>query len=103
MANARETALSVLIRVERGGAYAAAALAAEGKALSDSRDAALAFELVLGVLRQRPWLDHLLNKASTRGLDKIDLEIRYILRLGVCKLAFMERIRPSVTKRCSWV
>ncbi len=92
MIRARDVALNVLERVEKDRAFAAAVLDAELKGVSRSRDAALATELVLGVLRRRPHLDSLLDAVSTRGLKKIELQIRNILRLGAYQIVFLDRI-----------
>jgi 16S rRNA (cytosine967-C5)-methyltransferase len=92
MAAARDLALKVLTRVGREGAYAAAALSAElGRARSE-REAALATELVLGVLRRRSWLDRLLESASSEGLARIDPLVRDVLRIGAYQIAFMDRV-----------
>lgn len=93
MAPAREVARKVLDRVERDGAFAAASLESEAATLKDPRDSSLATELVLGVLRRRPWLDHLLDSASSGGkLDKLDVTVRNILRIGAYQIAFLDRI-----------
>jgi 16S rRNA (cytosine967-C5)-methyltransferase len=89
---ARDAALRVLTRVEAEGAHAAAALAAELAGTGAGREAALATELVLGVLRRRPWLDHLLERAAGRPLRNVDPVTRRILRLGAYQLAFLERV-----------
>lgn len=93
--NARDIALKVLKRVDQDHAFAAAALKAELEHVTDTRDAGLAFELVHGVLRMRPWLDHLLARASDRGLKKIDPDVIRTLRLAAYQIAFLERIPPS--------
>ncbi|HUT79224.1 MAG TPA: 16S rRNA (cytosine(967)-C(5))-methyltransferase RsmB, partial [Polyangia bacterium] len=84
--------LKVLTRVEADGAHAAAALAAELAGVGDSRETALCTELVYGVLRRRPWLDHLIESAAGRPLDRIDPATRRILRIAAYQLAFLERI-----------
>jgi 16S rRNA (cytosine967-C5)-methyltransferase len=94
MARARDAALAVLTRVEEGRAYAAAALESELRAFEEPREAAFAFELVLGVLRNRLFLDELLEKASKTGLEKIDPAVRRILRLAVYQIAFLDKV-PS--------
>jgi 16S rRNA (cytosine967-C5)-methyltransferase len=94
MSRARDTALKVLARVEADGAHAAAALAAELAGVGDSRETALATELVYGVLRRRPWLDHLIESAAGRPLNRIDPITRRILRIAAYQIAFLERI-PS--------
>jgi 16S rRNA (cytosine967-C5)-methyltransferase len=96
MSKGRSVAVKVLGRVERHGAFAAAALAAEDAALSDPREAALAHELVLGVLRRRPWLDHLLDSVAERGIGKVDPKTRSVLRVGAYQIAFMKNIPASV-------
>ncbi|MFO8072629.1 MAG: transcription antitermination factor NusB [Polyangia bacterium] len=105
MSSAREVALRVLDRVERGGAFAAAALEAELAGLDDSRDSALATELVYGVLRRRSWLDRLLESASRRGLRGLEPSVLNALRLGAYQIAFLERIpaRAAVFETVSQV
>ncbi len=105
MTSAREVALRVLDRVERGGAFAAAALEAELAGLEDPRDSALATELVYGVLRRRPWLDRLLDSASRRGLSGLEPSARNALRLGAYQIVFLERIpaRAAVSETVSQV
>lgn len=93
MANARETALNVLLACRRRGAWADEALRRElGRAGLDSRDAALATRLVYGVIQNRLWLDHVLSAFVTRGLDSLDLPVREILRLGAYQLLCMDKI-----------
>ncbi len=94
MARARDVAVKVLDRVEQAGAYASAVLEAEMRGLGDPREAALATELVLGVLRNRPWLDRLLHGVADRGLAGIDPHVLDILRVAAYQIAFLERI-PS--------
>jgi 16S rRNA (cytosine967-C5)-methyltransferase len=91
MANARDVARDVLIRVEQDRAFAAAGLASALAGMKDPREAAFATELVLGVLRRQSFLDHLLESTSTRGLKKINLQLRQILRIGVYQIIFLER------------
>ncbi len=91
-ASGRDTALKVLRRVEADQAFAAAVLASELKRVDDPREAGLAFELVYGVLRMRPFLDHLLERVSDRGLRKLNPEVMDILRVAAYQIAFLERI-----------
>ncbi len=96
----------MLDRVERDGAFAAAALEAQAATLKDPRDSSLATELVLGVLRRRPWLDRLLDSASSRGgLRKLDVTVRNILRIGAYQIAYLDRIpvRAAVSEAVSSV
>jgi 16S rRNA (cytosine967-C5)-methyltransferase len=84
MTAARAIAFDILSRVE-AGAWASDLLAAHTASL-DSRDAALAHQIVFGVLRYRAQLDHLI------GSRKLDLEVRIALRMGIYQLRYLERI-----------
>ncbi|HJZ82399.1 MAG TPA: transcription antitermination factor NusB, partial [Pyrinomonadaceae bacterium] len=68
---ARRAAYDILQRVEHEDAYSSVLLAAADDGL-DSRDLALCHELVLGVLRQRLWLDRCIEHFGGRPLRKID-------------------------------
>ena len=73
------------------GAFAAD-LVAQRTASLDSRDAGLASELVLGVLRFRGQIDFLIELFSSRAPRKFDLEVLTALRLGVYQLRYLDRI-----------
>lgn len=88
---ARTTAFDLLQLVERGG-YAADLLHFRTAQL-DARDAALAHEIVFGVLRYRAQLDYLIAHYSGRT-GKLDSEVRTALRTGIYQLRYLERI-PS--------
>lgn len=88
---ARRAAYRILLRVEEEGAYAAPLLAATTGELS-SEDRALCYELVLGVLRRRLWLDSLLGHLAGRSPDKLDLPVRLALRIGLYQLRFLTRV-----------
>lgn len=88
----RDVALKVLMRVERGGAFAAAALHAELQGGRDARESALATELTLGVLRRRTWLDHLIAGGLSDPGRKLDPKVCQILRIGAYQIAFLESI-----------
>jgi 16S rRNA (cytosine967-C5)-methyltransferase len=103
---ARRIAFDVLRRVEAEGAYASDVLHAELGASScssfkssnlkfsnlKSEDAALATELVFGVLRQRRLLDFLLARQLKKPVEKLDLPVLLALRMGLYQLRFLERI-----------
>jgi len=50
--------------------------------LADERDRALAAEIVLGTLRWRAALDHVIAWAGQRSIDAFDAEVLDILRLS---------------------
>jgi 16S rRNA (cytosine967-C5)-methyltransferase len=66
------------------------------------RDAALAEELVLGVLRHRAWLDHWISRLTRRQVEHLDLEVGLSLRLGLYQLGRLDRI-PAHAAVCDSV
>jgi len=88
----RREAYRILRRVEEGGAYASALLEARSAELPDPRDAGLLTELVLGVLRRRAVLDHVIASASSRPLTEIDPAVIAALRVGAYALVALDRI-----------
>jgi 16S rRNA (cytosine967-C5)-methyltransferase len=87
---ARLLAWQVLMAVEAGG-FASDLLEERSRGL-DPREAALATELVMGVLRRRAQLDWLLGKSSSRPVAGLDREVLTVLRLGAYQLRFLDRI-----------
>src|SRR5262249_52927648 len=57
----------------------------------DSRDAALAHEIVFGVLRYRAQLDFLIAHYSGRTA-KLDAEVRTALRMGIFQIRHLDRV-----------
>jgi len=98
---ARAAAFDALLRVERDAAFAADALDARlarrgGQARVVTRaDAALATELVMGVLRWRRTLDFLVERVAARSPDSLDLEVLLALRLGLYQLRYLSRVPAS--------
>jgi 16S rRNA (cytosine967-C5)-methyltransferase len=91
---ARRTAFEILRRVEEEGAYASVLLAADEDGLR-AEDRALAYEIVLGVLRRQLWLDYLIEHYTRRSAAKLDAPVRLALRMGLYQLRFLSRIPPS--------
>ncbi len=94
--SARATALRALERVDRDGAYAAAALESElarapGPQGLAPADRALATALVYGVLRTRGALVARLEQVSARPLAK-DPWMRLVLLVGAYQLLVLERV-----------
>jgi 16S rRNA (cytosine967-C5)-methyltransferase len=87
---ARQIAATVLVRVEKDSAFAAAVLDAElARAPQlESRDRAFATELVYGCLRVRPWLDAQIARHATRGIDRTDPRTRAEIALAAYQLFF---------------
>lgn len=92
---ARLLAVQVLLEVEAKDAFANLVLPQTlRKAQKDSpnyglRDSAFTSELVYGTIRQRGYLDTILEYFSSRPLDQLDPEILQILRIGAYQLLFM--------------
>jgi 16S rRNA (cytosine967-C5)-methyltransferase len=90
----RRTAYEVLAAVSTKGAYANLLLAATLRESGlHGKDAALATELVYGVLRHRGTYDAIIGICADRDLDRIDPGVLDALRLGAHQLLGM-RIKP---------
>lgn len=59
------------------------------------REKNLAYTIVYGVLRHRNRLDWILSHFSRTGLNKLDPEVRNILRIGLFQVVFLSRIPAS--------
>lgn len=89
---ARRVAFDILRLVEDGAH--STDLLHERTATLEGRDAGLATELVLGVLRRTPQLDYLAGYFSRRDPAHFDLEVRLALHLGIYQMRYLERIPP---------
>lgn len=87
---ARRAAYDVLHEVGSGDAYANLALRQVlATRRLDHRDAAFTTELVMGVLRQRGFLDLVLADCVDRPLAKLDPRVLDVLRLGAYQVLFL--------------
>ncbi len=94
----REAALKTLYAVEKDGAYLNIALNdIIHEFRLDERDASLCTQLVLGVERNRLFLDNIIENLSTVKLKKISVWILNILRMGIYSLRFLDKIPESAT------
>lgn len=90
---ARELALRVLVKAERGEALSDGLLRDEfARAGLGREDRALARELTAGVLRHRSRLDWVLDGSIKRGVASLTVPEANILRLGVYQLAMLDRV-----------
>jgi 16S rRNA (cytosine967-C5)-methyltransferase len=89
---ARRIAYEILRRVESEGAYASDLLHADLGSHVKSEDAALATEIVLGVLRWRRLLDFQLERHLKKPVAKLDLPVAIALRMGIYQLRFLDRV-----------
>jgi 16S rRNA (cytosine967-C5)-methyltransferase len=91
----RRVAATVLRRVEREGAYADRALAAEAtRAGLDPRERAFATQLAYGAVQRRRTLDHVIAACAGRPVEQLDRSILDALRLGVLQLLFLDGVAP---------
>ena len=88
---ARQSAFSILLKVE-GGGYASDLLRLQTEGMS-SRDAGLASEIVFGVLRFQAQLDFLMEHHAGRE-RRLDAEVLVALRMGIYQFRYLERIPP---------
>ncbi|MDG2303620.1 MAG: 16S rRNA (cytosine(967)-C(5))-methyltransferase RsmB [Candidatus Binatia bacterium] len=89
--SAREAALEVLLRVEKG-AFLDALLGPAVDRLSDRREAALLTRLAYGVETWRARLDWTLAALSSRSPEHFEPAVRGALRLGLFQLLFLDRV-----------
>ena len=87
---ARSVAFEILLRVAKG-AYASECLIAETAEL-ESRDAGLAAEITLGVLRRQGQLDYLIEHYSSRPTDRLDPEVAIAIRMAIYQIRFLDRV-----------
>lgn len=82
--SSRQTALNCLLRWHEGHSFAETLVDREcSRAQLSTADRHLVQALVFGVLRNRTWLDHVID---TLRQGRLDLEMRLILQLGLCQL-----------------
>ncbi len=86
----RALAFEILAAVERGG-YAADLLDRRAAPL-ETRDAGLASEIVMGVLRYQAQLDYLIEHYAGKPAARLDEPVRRALRMGIYQLRYLERI-----------
>ena len=95
VAPARAVALETLRRVHTGREDLASSLERGRLRLADERDRALAAEIVLGTLRWRAALDHVIAWAGHRGIDAFDADVLDILRLSAYQILHLDRVPAS--------
>lgn len=86
----RATAFEVLRGVAEG-AYASDLLRERSRFL-ESRDAALASQIVFGCLRYQAQLDYLISRYSGKRIETLDLAVRLALRAGIFQIRYLERV-----------
>ena len=89
--SARRLAYQALLRVERDGAFAERVLSTQlnRPPLLSARDRGFVTELVYGTLRHICRIDGVLGQLATQPLNKLPIEIRVALRLGVYQISYL--------------
>ena len=91
---ARRTAFEVLQRIDRDDAHADELLHSPRLDALGERDRRFVTALVMGCLRHRGALDHLVACRLRRPLQKVDPEVLAVLRIGAYQLRFMNGVPP---------
>lgn len=96
MADSRNVALKVLLKIENEDAYSNIAL---NNAIKENKlngiDSAFVSALVYGVLERKITLDYIIRSYSKIPLRKIESKTKNILRLGILQLLFMDKVPDS--------
>ncbi len=82
----------MLARVENGGAYADRLLASRQVSELNPLDRSFIRELVLGVLRWKLRLDHIIGIYYNGKLKSLQPEVRNIVRIGLYQMIFMDSV-----------
>jgi len=91
--SARPLALETLRGLASGRASLGELLARPDAEALAERERRFLHELVLGTLRRRGWLDHVLSSLSSRPLDRLTPGVLDALRLGAYQLLYL-RVAP---------
>lgn len=96
MADARMTAVKMLLKMENDSSYSNILLnsAFEGTDLSE-RDKAFAAALFYGVSERKMTLDFIIAQYSRLPLEKIEPQALAVLRMGIYQLMFMDSVPAS--------
>ena len=92
---ARDVALKILMEINEEGAYSNISLKRNLKGYMGKLDENFVREIVYGVLENKLYLDYIIGSFSKTKLNKIELIILEILRIGVYQIAMLERIPNS--------
>ena len=93
MDNPRKLALSSLVKSESSGAYSNLEVSTVlSRAKLSKIDVALYTALYLGVMEKMITLDYQISRRSSIALEKLDVETKNALRLGLYQLIYMDKI-----------
>ncbi|MGN1114135.1 MAG: 16S rRNA (cytosine(967)-C(5))-methyltransferase RsmB [Oscillospiraceae bacterium] len=96
MSNARKLVLKLLTRVEGSSSYSNILLDdALAKSKLDERDKKFASALFYGVLERKITLDAVIRNYSKRPTEKLNIDVRNILRMGVYQILYLDSVPDS--------
>jgi 16S rRNA (cytosine967-C5)-methyltransferase len=95
--SARQTALQIVYKVNEDGAFSNVAMDKElsKNLLKDRRDVSLVTEIVNGTIKNRIYLDHVLQQFSKQKLEKLSPWVRNVLRISAYQILFLDKIPES--------
>ncbi|MEK4565379.1 16S rRNA (cytosine(967)-C(5))-methyltransferase RsmB [Alkalihalobacillus sp. FSL R5-0424] len=89
----RESALDVLLKIEKNQAYSHLLLnETRKKAGLDRRDSALLTEIVYGTIQRKLTLDYYIKPLIKKDLAKLDTWVLVLLRLSVYQMVYLDRV-----------
>ncbi|MFW6280265.1 MAG: 16S rRNA (cytosine(967)-C(5))-methyltransferase RsmB [Halanaerobium sp.] len=91
MENLRAKIIEALIRVEEGS-YSTLLLDSILTKIEDKRDKSLFTEIYYGVIRNKLYLDYIINYFSNTPIKKMDKEVLTGLRIGTYQLLFLDKV-----------
>ncbi len=93
---ARQTAFSILLKIEKDKAYSNIALDSAVREISlDSTDCAFISRLVYGVTERKLTLDFVISQFLNQPIKKLKAEVLVILRIGTYQILYMDKIPDS--------
>ncbi len=88
---ARKSAFEILLKIEKERAFSSILLPIYEEQL-EIKDRSLCHEITLGVLRNKIYLDFIIQKLTKKNLKKFDLEVLTSLRIGIYQILFLDKI-----------
>lgn len=95
--SARQTALQIVYKINEDGAFSNVAMDKElsKNLLKDRRDVSLVTEIVNGTIKNKLYLDHIIQQFSKQKLEKLSPWVRNILRISAYQILFLDKIPES--------
>ncbi len=90
MMNPRFIALKLLIDWEKRKTFPNLALKSELRSVASERDRRFISALVYGVVQRKITLDHFIAKCSERPIDRLSVDVRSALRMGIYQMFYLD-------------